>query len=248
MARQSRPPAFLLTRPAAQGDRFAQALRRRFGDDIRVIDSPMMAPRFLRPALPAVPIQALIFTSETGVEAFGRISAEGGLAGVRAAWCVGDRTAQAARAAGLVALSANGDAAALTQAIIAARPSGTLLHLHGQEVRGDLAGALNRAGIDTSSAIVYAQEPQPLTPGARALLAADGRVLVPLFSPRTARLLRAEIGLPPPVARLWVAALSPAVAAAIGDLAVAGLAVAPHPDADAMVETLAGLMAAASPA
>src|SRR5690606_9859177 len=74
MASQSRQP-FLLTRPARQGARFAAALRQRFGEGIRLVTSPLLAPLFLRPELPAG-AATLIFTSETGVEAFRRISAE----------------------------------------------------------------------------------------------------------------------------------------------------------------------------
>ncbi|TKA93937.1 uroporphyrinogen-III synthase, partial [Cereibacter changlensis] len=121
MASQSRQP-FLLTRPARQGARFAAALRQRFGEGIRLVTSPLLAPLFLRPELPAG-AATLIFTSETGVEAFRRISAEQPQA-AHSAWCVGERTAEVARAAGLSTRSADGDAEALVAQILAAGEAG----------------------------------------------------------------------------------------------------------------------------
>ncbi|EEW25218.1 uroporphyrinogen-III synthase [Rhodobacter ferrooxidans] len=246
MSRQSSP--ILLTRPAAQGDRFAADLRDRFGGDIRIIDSALLAPRFLAPVLPQVRLKALIFTSETGVQGFQRIAAETIFSGVACAWCVGNRTAQAAREAGLQAVSAQGDVVALTAAIKAAGEMGPLLHLRGRDVRGDLVESLNSANIETYSAIVYAQEQQPLTPQALACLQAPGPVLVPLFSPRTASILRAALADVPLQADLWLAALSPAVAEAAEGMPRAGLAIAKRPDAGAMIETLQGLIAAGTQA
>lgn len=246
MARQSRLPSFLLTRPAAQGARFAAALRRRFGGNITILNSALMAPQFLTPKVPDIRFQALIFTSETGVLAFQQVFAETGLAAGAQAWCVGDRTASAARAAGLIPLSAKGDAEALFQAIVAARPSGALLHLHGKEVRGNLVERLVSAGIETYSSIIYAQQPQPLTPQACAALQASDAILLPLFSPRTAALFYAEAQKIHLHAPLWVAALSPAVAVAIKDLPVADLIIAARPDAEAMLDALADLIVAAN--
>ena len=119
MIRQSRAPtpAVLLTRPQAQGARFAAALAEALGE-VRIVTSPLMAPEFLSPRIEARP-EALVFTSETGVEAFRRLETPA-LRGVARAWCVGNRTAQAARAAGLRPQSADGDAEALVAAGAAA--------------------------------------------------------------------------------------------------------------------------------
>lgn len=135
MVPQSRPlvTAVLLTRPEAQGARFAAALAEALGP-VRLVTSPLMAPAFLVPAIPLRP-DALIFTSETGVEGYRRLAAPE-LSDVRRAWCVGNRTARAAEAAGLAAHSAEGDAERLIAAILAADEPGPLLHL-----RGPRAGA-----------------------------------------------------------------------------------------------------------
>lgn len=230
-----RLPAFLLTRPAEQGARFAAALRDRF-PGAEIIESPLIAPRFLSPALPAGPFAALVFTSETGVEAARRLGVP-----AAAAICVGDRTAAAARAAGHRAQSAGGDADALVACLLAAPPPGPVLHLHGAETRGAIAERLRAGGVAAEAAAVYAQEPRPLSPAARARLAAGDPVAVPLFSPRTAQLLATALAAEPARAPLWIAALSPAVAAAAP--AAARLAVALRPDAAAMLDALQRLLA-----
>ncbi len=100
-------------------------------------------------------------------------------------------------------------------------------------------GRLQAAGRQAAGAVVYDQRPCPLTDAARALLDAPAPVLVPLFSPRTAALF-AETA--PHRAALWVAALSSAVADALGDLPVARRVTAARPDAAAMLAAIASLI------
>jgi uroporphyrinogen-III synthase len=236
MTPQSRAIPVILTRPAAQGDRFAADLRARFGDAVQVILSPLIAPVFPAVTLPDGAFRAVILTSETGAQAAARVP------GVpRLAWCVGDRTAEAARALGFEAQSAAGDADALVAAVLASDESGPLIHLRGRDSRGEVASRLTAAGLPTAELIVYAQEAQPLTDAARALLAGDDAVIVPLFSPRTAQLFAAT----QPKAPLFIAALSPVVAAGLGDLACQRLTFADHPDAKALLQALVPLIAAA---
>ncbi len=233
MARQSTRTAIpvLLTRPAAQSRSFAAALEARLGALVRPVIAPLMAPVFLPPDLPDGPFAAVIFTSATAVKAVA------GLDLPKRAWCVGGQTAARASAAGFQAVSAEGDAAALVAAVLADPPDGRLLHLRGEEVRGDVAERLNSAGIETVSAVVYRQEPQALSPEAAELLSADGGVIVPLFSPRSAVLMRQA--LPAGVrATLWLVAMSDAVAEAAEGLPHEALVVARRPDAEAMLDAV----------
>lgn len=226
MTPQSRALPVLLTRPQAQGDRFAADLVARFGDRIAITTSPLIAPAFLTPDIPPRPYTALIFTSETAVT-----SARVPNLPSRA-YCVGDRTAAAATAAGFAAQSAQGDAAALIALIRSSAEVGPLLHLRGADTRGDIAATLTAAGIPTDQAITYDQRPQPLTPEAKSLLDGQTPVLLPLFSPRTAELLAA---LGPFRAPLWLAALSPAVAEAAAPLRPARSMTASAPNAAALL-------------
>ena len=226
--------AILLTRPASQGARFAAALRRRF-PGVAVVESPLLAPVLLRPDLPAGVFDAVVFTSETGVASAAPYRAHL----PRLAFCVGDRTAGAARAAGFDARSAAGDADALVAVLLHLRP-GRVIHLHGDETRGDVAGRLNAAGIAAAAAVTYRQEARALTPEAQALLQGGLPVVAPVFSPRTGALLsRAAEGTPAPI---WLAALSPAVAESVR-LPTARRIVAARPDADAMLDAIGALVA-----
>jgi uroporphyrinogen-III synthase len=241
MARQSRAPVVLLTRPAPQSQRFAQALQARL-PSVQVVVSPLMQTEWLHPSLPTLAFGALILTSETGAEAAGRLRAAGTPLPATA-FCVGPRTADTAHAAGFEAISADGDVHALAALIRTTHSQGPLLHIRGEDVAGNLAETLTNSGIETHSAILYAQRPCPLSPAAIALLQGDDPVLVPLFSPRSAQILAQAL---PPDAKapLWIVAISPAAATAAQALTPAELTVAPHPDGGNMLQAVAQLLSA----
>lgn len=181
-------PVILLTRPLAQATRFAASCREAFGDRAEVVLAPMQD--IVLGPLPVLPGDAvLIFTSENGVRAY---VAGHGAAG-RTAFCVGDRTAEAARAAGLQAQSAGGAADELVALIRTAAPAGPLVHLHGAHVRGQVVEQLVTAGLEASGHAVYDQREMPLTDEARVFLSGPRRVIVPLFSPRSAALFGAAV-------------------------------------------------------
>jgi uroporphyrinogen-III synthase len=237
MARQSRSPTILLTRPLAQSRRFAQELAGVTG--LPVVISPLMAPVFLAPRLPDGPFRAVILTSETGALAAGNLRAA--LPG--RAYCVGARTAEAARAAGFGAIVAGGDAAGLVATLSGADETGPLLHLRGRDSRGEIAGTLTKRRIVTHEAVIYDQQEQPLSDEAQGLLAGDAPLIVPLFSPRSAVLFAAQAQ---GAKTLWLAALSPAVAAALGDLPRLGLEIAEKPEAGPMLLAVQRLIASAT--
>ena len=222
----------LLTRPAAQAARFADQLTNRFGTRVVPILSPLMRPVFHSPALPAS-CAAVVFTSETAVEAAGYLRAAGQVL-PQLAICVGAQTARAATLLGFTARFAQGDATSLAALIRSDPPRGLLLYLHGRETRGNIAEVLNSAGIVTYSALVYQQEAQPLSAAAIQALGEARPVLVPLFSPRSANLLAKalSLGCRSP---LLIAALSPAVAHAAQVLHPAKMCVATAPNSDAIL-------------
>jgi uroporphyrinogen-III synthase len=230
-----------LTRPAPQSQRFAQALQARLSS-VQVVVSPLMQTEWLYPPLPDRPFHALILTSETGAEAAGHLRAAGTPL-PETAFCVGPRTTDTARAAGFRAISADGDVHALAALIRAAHPQGPLLHIRGEDVAGNLAETLTNSGIETHSAILYAQRPCPLSPAALTLLQAEDPVLVPLFSPRSAQILAQALP-PKATAPLWIAAISPAAATEAQALTPARLAVAPHPDGGNMLQTVLQMLSA----
>ena len=226
----------LLTRPHAQSVRFATQFGARFGAAIPVVISPVIEVVQRPLQIESGRFSALVFTSENGVAGFSSQTTQRG----QMAYCVGDRTAAAAQAAGFAAQSAGGDLTDLVALVQRNPPVGPLLYARGEMVSGELAGTLILAGIETVEAVVYGQVAQTLTPEALAVLQGAASVLVPLFSPRSARLFQA--GAAGGRAPLCIAALSMAVAAAV-DLPGQRLETAVRPDADAMLAALARLMA-----
>lgn len=243
MARQSTDTAtpVLLTRPEAQSQAFAAALVARFGERVRPVISPLMTVEQLAPDLPEVDFSAVIFTSANGVAAAALL----GAALPRLAYCVGAGTAGLARAAGFCVTAADGNADALVAAILADPPRGPLLHLRGEETRGEVAERLKSAGLDARSITVYRMRPQALTAEAVELLQGDGVVIVPLFSPRSATLF--NLALPAGRSlRLQLLAMSTAIkdAAAVPN---ADVVLVRKPNAEAMLDAIGELLEKASP-
>lgn len=222
-------PLILLTRAAPASARFAARIAGA-GLPAEVLISPLQQVTPIDWHPPGAAPDALVLTSQNGVEAARRA----GLSGL--AFCVGAQTAVAARAAGFQAVSAAGDVRALT-ALIAATPTGRLWHLRGQEAAGDLAGALRPAGFEVHEIICYRMSPTPLSDAARAALGASGHILLPLFSPQSA--LRAAEAMAGAAAPVTILALSPAVARAAAAIPARRCLTARRPDADGMLEIVA---------
>jgi len=226
-------PLILLTRPRAASERFAKLIESRMGD-VPVVIAPLMEIAPTVTGLSLEGVAALVFTSAAGVEVFGDLTERRNLP----AWCVGDRTASAAREIGLKALSAGGNADALIDLIAEARPTGRLLHLHGAHVRGDVAERLTQAGLRAEGRAIYDQT--SLQPPAEflTLLRREGPVILPLFSPRSAGLVAEAVNGAKVRATLHVIAMSPAVAEAVPSGFAQDVQLADSPDAQAMIRAL----------
>lgn len=224
-------PLILLTRPATQAARFADQCRAAFGERAEILIAPMQEIALLD--LPPIPPgAAVIFTSENGVRAYVNGNGRTGLN----AYCVGDRTAQAARAAGLKALSAGGAAGDLVNLIQSGGHEGLLVHLHGTHVRGEIAERLEEAGHQVSGHVVYDQRTLPLSAAAVQLLTGPRRVIVPLFSPRSAALFVAAL---PTGASPDLVCISAATKAALPEALHPAACVAETPTGAAMLKALA---------
>jgi len=172
--------------------------------------------------------QALLFTSANGVRAFPdarRLHAKPVLT-------VGDATAEAARAAGFTDVrSADGDVTALEAlARTTLTPNaGTLIHIGGEHVAGDLTGKLCAEGFAVERRVAYA---------ARAALTLPPELLQPLDMVlfHSARAAETFVALGAPNAeKLTAACMSDAVAQAAGKARWARIIVSPAPREDALL-------------
>ncbi len=229
--------AILITRPQPAASRFSDLVRQRLGPDTPVVLSPLMRRVALPGALPALGrYAALVITSAEALPAIDH----GATAPI--CYCVGAVTARAARKAGLTAIDGGGTAEDLLARLKTDAPKGRLLYLRGAHVSRDLAAELNAAGLPTEERIVYRQEAQAPTPEAERLLDGPLPAILPLFSPRSARIFFA---LPPGRAPLYIAAISDNVAAEVPVERVSRLAVAAAPTAEALLDTVEALASGA---
>jgi uroporphyrinogen-III synthase len=68
-------------------------------------------------------------------------------------------------------------------------PPTPLLHLRGEHSVGDVASRLTKGGLDCREQVIYRQSPLGLTDEANTVLASKALIILPIFSPRSARLL-----------------------------------------------------------
>ncbi|KIC20503.1 uroporphyrinogen-III synthase [Leisingera sp. ANG-Vp] len=222
--------ALLMTRPLAAAESFVAGLPDAECADMQVIYAPLIeirpanAPVLLRDA------EAVIFTSANGVAAASRETAAR-----LPAFCVGQRTAKAAAAEGWEASCLGTCADELVAALASQCPEAPLLHLRGAHARGEIAQRLTDAGLICREQVVYDQVLLPLPEEAQAAIAAQNDVIVPLFSPRTARHFANLCG---DGANLHLIALSQAVAGPLKGLKCKTLRVSRAPDAQAMGEAV----------
>src|ERR1700722_577186 len=176
----------LVTRPEPDAERTAEALPARGHEGLV---SPLLR---IEPVPDAVigpgPFAALLVTSANVAPA---IAAHARFAQLRSlpVFAVGDRSAEALRAAGFAGVtSAHGgvdDLAALATSCI--RPGGSLLYLAGADRSGDLAGVLSGRGFAVSTVVIYRAAPvTALSPIAAAAIEVIDGVLH--FSRRSAEM------------------------------------------------------------
>lgn len=162
------------------------------------------------------------------------------------AWCVGAATTEAARRAGFDARNGGGDAEALIKTLMARRPAGRLVHAQGRHLARDIAAALEPAGLTITALPVYEARALDWPPRILTALKSAQRVVVPLFSPRTARRFVQSLG-PVRPADLRIVAISAACAAQLPRDLQARTVTAARPDAPAMLAQVASELSQASP-
>lgn len=232
----------LLTRPTQAAQEFAQAALQA-GWRGAVVLAPLIQISHGAPDMSAVAgAGTLVFTSRHGVGAW---QALGGRCDLPV-WCVGPRTARAAKDAGFAQIrqAQGGDANSLRAAILAATPVPPVLHLRGAHAAMALAAELDKAGMPAQELVIYDQQECQFSERARALLLCPVTVVVPLFSPRSARLFSRELQKMPYIAcRLCVIAISRACAAAVDASKCSSVFTVDRPDGDAMLNAVLQMQA-----
>ncbi|MSO71377.1 MAG: uroporphyrinogen-III synthase [Alphaproteobacteria bacterium] len=179
----------LITRPAEEGAALATVLAAR---GIEALVEPLLSIQMLAtPPLELAGVQAIAVTSANGARALGRAWPAG--APRLPIFAVGPASATAARAAGFTSVEAGTEDVAGLAKLIGAwlDPSaGSVLHVAGTTLAGDLAGLLAAAGFAARRDALYqANAASALSLEAHDALAQRELDAVLLFSPRTTAIL-----------------------------------------------------------
>ncbi|MEL6809523.1 MAG: uroporphyrinogen-III synthase [Pseudomonadota bacterium] len=218
-----------MTRPRAASDAFVAMLSETVRARLNPVFSPLIDIIPVQSDVDMGPQDSAIFSSRNGVMA-------GPKGAGRAAYCIGPATTKAALAKGWNARQVGHDADSLVEALQAMRPEGPIVHLSGMHTRGDITGRLAQTGLNIANIAVYDQILRPLSDEARQVILNASRVIVPLFSPRSATQF---VQCAPTLHCVQAIALSTAVAREIPGDAVHSVIVTARPDAQAMGAALA---------
>ncbi|HCQ64153.1 MAG TPA: uroporphyrinogen-III synthase [Rhodobacteraceae bacterium] len=215
-------PTLVLTRPEAQSRALVAALGAVLDVDARIIVAPIMEIVCAETLPDLRPFAGVILTSANAVRCGPPLTG-------KRAFCVGESTAAAARDVGaeIVTVARNAD-----ELVGGITGPGPLVHLRGEHARGAVAQRLTEAGTRTDEAIVYAQKARALTEAARRAIEGAQAAVLPLFSPRSARLVGATVR---PGPALHTIAMSPAVARAWADTTASEAEICGAPTGDAML-------------
>jgi uroporphyrinogen-III synthase len=241
----------LLARPRASSERWA-ALLARHGFDCVI--EPLLTITPTRAPRPAGLYQAVMITSFNALDALSDLKETVIDLLALPCFCVGSTTGEAARNFGFTDIRAgNSDGAGLAQEIVAAITDKTrpILHIAGDIIDGKAQDILARNHIALTIWPVYqATAAEDFTPATRALFANGQIRAIPVFSPRSARVLVSIIEkekLTQACHRMAAIALSPAVADMLQTLPWRQLRVAANPAEEDVIACLQTEFAAPEP-
>ncbi|SFS83648.1 uroporphyrinogen-III synthase [Sulfitobacter marinus] len=221
-------PVLIMTRPALDSRRFVAGIKPDLRAKLSILISPLLQIVPTGADLDMARHRGVIFTSANGV-------AYAPPGDGRPAYCVGERTAQVARAHGWSAVASGQNAEELIKEVIKTKPPGPLIHISGVHQRGDVAARLSEAGIQTEAIAVYDQQLLPLSPDAQQALSSGLPCIIPVFSPRTAAHLASFCT---KADSLIIVALSDAVAQPLADCGAGKLIVADEPSSACVYDAL----------
>lgn len=223
-------PLCLITRPEPNAQRFASRVQVELR--LPTLVAPLMRIESVELSDSLDSFGGVILTSAHAA----RLLAALGVPTSTPCFAVGKKTAHAAEKLGYTAHAMGGDADKLVAALISNPRPGPLVHLRGEHTRGDVAARLTLAGVPTSEKVVYRQVSQGLSRSSQQVLTGKQAIILPLFSPRTAKLALAEFGT---LRGLVPVALSDAVAQAAQFPGAYPTVTAREPTEDDMIAAIA---------
>jgi uroporphyrinogen-III synthase len=229
----------LLTRPRDQALSFAEALTLRGVALQNILIDPILKIEAIETPFDFTFIQALLITSTNAVAHLPAHLVGSNLP----AYCVGEATTRAAIKRGLAARHMAATAQELCAAIGHENPTGPLLHLCGAHTTFDIADHFLSSKTSVQNLVTYQQTEQRLKHETYQILQRHDRVILPIFSPRSARIL---CGLDLDWTGHSAVAISQSVSEPCRKVGFGAVIVSPKPDAVSMIDVITPLMAAKS--
>jgi len=215
-------PKLIITRPVEAANLFASFFEKELKKE-QIIISPVLEIKFFKRPKTLKQIHCLIFTSSNGVKAAGQATNSH-----IKALCVGDRTTKLASSLGYSAEKFGDNVEQLLNTLSKGEKiDGDILHIHGKYTKGDLANQLREAGFLCNEWIGYDQVAQNFSLPALSAFEKGDKVILPIFSERTALLLKKQI---PTFERCHIIAISSAVANVFLDVRTGSISEAQTPD------------------
>jgi len=215
-------PKLIITRPVDAANLFSSFFEKELKKE-QIIISPVLEIKFFKRPKTLKQIHCLIFTSSNGVKAAGQATNSH-----IKALCVGDRTTKLASSLGYSAEKFGDNVEQLLNTLSKGEKiDGDILHIHGKYTKGDLVNQLREAGFLCNEWIGYDQIAQNLSLPALSAFEKGDKVILPIFSERTALLLKKQI---PTFERCHIIAISSAVANVFLDVRTGSISEAQTPD------------------
>lgn len=232
----------LVTRPEEDARGFGEALSAL--GHVPVL-APLMDILYLEDPVGTLPEhQAVVLTSANGARAAARVS----LGSDKPCFAVGPATAAAAKTAGFShIIECGGDVRRVADAVKGqlSGPAGTIVHMAGSVVAGDLKGLLEADGFEVARLVLYeahaVDELPKLAQDFLAVAAPGAKCGIALFSPRTAGLFVSLVdhaGLSDALKYCQAYCLSAAVADKIEGSGFGDVLVAGEPRQDALLNLI----------
>ena len=220
----AQPATLLLTRPKMASERFAKQVIAALGE-MPVVHAPLIEIEHL--PIASMPSDGtLVFTSGNGVEAWTGPKLP--------CFCVGQATAEKARARGFEPFVSGGTVEYLLDDLLNNRPKNMIIHVHGRHTRGKLVEQLRASGLNAVGIVAYEQKLLPLPDHANSLLRGGAPVIVPLFSPRIAAHFSSYGPFGSQVKLIGISKFAAA--------ACRGAHIAPSPDANGMISAISAVL------
>lgn len=222
----------LLTRPLDGNERFCLNIEHLLSQ-CEILDNPLQKIEFLEALIEVKEGSILIFTSINGLRASKKYNLRN-----KKCFVVGENTRKIAASSGYEVLGSSSDQENLLKLIKLKKPTESMVHIRGKHTAGNLCGSLKNSGFSCFEITGYNQKPLKIKKQVFQKVMSGRPVILPIFSPRSAKLLLKELDL----TGFHVVAMSEVVSKELAGVDLAELIISKKPDLISMQEATLAIL------